>query len=60
MMDVRQGIEKGENSSEVENKINSALSTIDRAAVFLFSGIYNASGRTGSIFDHCTYLGSHT
>jgi len=31
MMDVRQGIEKGENSSEVENKINSALSTIDRA-----------------------------
>lgn len=29
-MDVRQVIEQGENSSEVENKINSALSAIDR------------------------------
>ena len=31
MMDVRQVIEQGKNSSEVEYKINSALSTIDRA-----------------------------
>ncbi|MFI2743073.1 FTR1 family protein [Zhouia sp. PK063] len=31
MMDVRQVIEQGKNSSEVENKINNALSTIDSA-----------------------------
>ncbi len=31
MMNVRQAIEQGRNSSEVENKINSALSTIDSA-----------------------------
>ncbi|SDR69300.1 high-affinity iron transporter [Gillisia sp. Hel1_33_143] len=31
MMDVRQTIEQGENPKEVENKINSALSTIDSA-----------------------------
>ena len=31
MMAVRQAVEQGKNSSEVENKINTALSTIDRA-----------------------------
>ena len=31
MMDVRQAIEQGKNSSKVENKINTALSTIDSA-----------------------------
>jgi len=35
MMDVRQVIEQGKNSSEVENKINSALSIIDQAEIMM-------------------------
>tara|TARA_R110000868_G_scaffold153120_4_gene378472 strand:+ start:123 stop:2072 length:1950 start_codon:yes stop_codon:yes gene_type:complete len=35
MMAVRQAIEQGKNSSEVKNKINSALSTIDQAEIMM-------------------------